>query len=233
MFTKTARYYDTLYAFKDYKGASEAVHALIQQHAPAAKNILDVGCGTGSHLRFLSEYYETEGLDISADLIAVAREKAPDVPFHISDMVDFRIERRFDVVTCLFSAIAYVETLERMCQAVSNMAEHLNPGGLLIIEPWFDQQTYWTDTVTVNQSCDGDDLKIAWMYTSKKENAVSILDIHYLVGTPPGVDYFTEQHRMGLFSKDQYMHALEEAGITRAVYDPHGLFQRGLYIAFK
>jgi SAM-dependent methyltransferase len=233
MFTKSARFYDTMYNFKDYRAASASVHALIRQHCPGATSILDVGCGTGAHLRFLDAHFDVEGLDLNPDLIAVARKKAPDIPFHVGDMVDFELGRTFDVVMCLFSAIAYAETLDRMRQAVSRMAAHLNPGGLLLIEPWFDEQSYWTDTITMNHTSDGDDLKIAWMYTSSKEGAVSVLDIQYLVGTPRSVDHFTEQHRMGLFSKDQYLEALADAGLSHATHDPAGLFSRGLYTALR
>lgn len=233
MFTKSARFYETLYRMKDYEAASDSIRRLIEQHAPQARSILDVGCGTGTHLRHLSQWFEVEGLDISADLIAVAREKAPDIPFHVADMVDFELDRKFDVVTCLFSAIAYVESLPRMRQAVARMAAHLNHNGIILIEPWFDEENYWTDTITMNHSADGDDLKIAWMYTSTKEAAVSVLDIHYLVGTPKQVVHFTEQHRMGLFSREDYLAALSDAGMKRAAHDPQGLFARGLYVAAR
>jgi SAM-dependent methyltransferase len=233
MFVKSARYYDTLYSFKDYNAASAKVHKLIQQHRPGASSLLDVGCGTGTHLRFLAGDYQVVGLDISPDLIAVARAKSPDLTFHVADMVDFELDRRFDVITCLFSAIAYVETHERMRRAVATMAAHLNPGGLMLIEPWFDEDSYWTDTITMNHATDGDDLKIAWMYTSAKEGPVSVLDIQYLVGTPRSVEHFTEQHRMGLFSRQQYLEALQDAGLSKAVFDPNGLFDRGLYVAAR
>jgi SAM-dependent methyltransferase len=143
-------------------------------------------------------------------------------------MTSFQLDRRFDVVTCLFSAIAYVETHERMRAAVACMARHLEPGGLLVIEPWFEPDQYWTGTITSNH-VDRDDLKIAWMYTSQREGRVSVLDIHYLVGTSAGVDGFTETHRLGLFTRAEHMDALRAAGLD-ASHDPGGLFGRGLYL---
>ena len=39
-------------------------------------------------------------------------------------MIDFDLDRAFDVVTCLFSAIAYVRTAENLFRAVARLAAH-------------------------------------------------------------------------------------------------------------
>lgn len=228
MFTRTARFYDRLYAFKDYAGAADALHRLVQTRRPGARTLLDVGCGTGRHLSHLAERYEVAGVDLNPDLLTVARERLPAVPFEEADMVTFDLGRRFDVVCCLFSSIAYVRTLDNMRQAVARMARHLAPGGLLLIEPWFSMETYWRGTITANHVDDAD-LKIAWMYVSEERDRVSVLDIHYLVGTTSGVERFNEVHEMGLFSIEEYAAAIRDAGLM-AEYDAHGFFGRGLHI---
>lgn len=228
MFTHTARLYDKLYGFKDYGGAAEKLAGLIQARHPAARSLLDVGCGTGKHLQSLRARYAVEGLDLDGNLIEVAREAAPDIPFHVGDMTGFDLPRRFDVVTCLFSAIAYVETIDRVETAIAEMRRHLNPGGLLIVEPWFAPENYWEGHLTGNFH-DEPDLKISWVYLNAREADVSVLDIHYTVGTPQEVRQFREVHRMGLFTKDQYLAAFAKAGLI-AEHDADGLFLRGLYI---
>lgn len=229
MFTESAQIYDTIYGFKDYAAASSTVHELIQQHAPRAGTLLDVGCGTGKHLEHLRSHYEVEGMDLNPDLLAVARERCPGIALHLGDMVDFHIDHTFDVVTCLFSAIAYVKTVEAMQRAVATMASHLSPGGLLIIEPFFSPEQYWTNKITVNH-VDEDNVKITWMYTSgTPRDQLASVDIHYLVGRPERVDSFVERHEWGLFTHDQHITALRNAGLT-ANYLADGLFGRGLYL---
>ncbi|MDX6555984.1 MAG: dTDP-3-amino-2,3,6-trideoxy-4-keto-D-glucose/dTDP-3-amino-3,4,6-trideoxy-alpha-D-glucopyranose [Miltoncostaeaceae bacterium] len=231
MFTRSTAYYDALYDMKDYAAASARVEELIAAHAPGACRLLDVGCGTGRHLEHLRERYDVEGLDLDPGMVARARERLPGVPVHVADMTDFRLPRAFDVVTCLFSAIAYVGTAPAMARAVARMAEHLRPGGLLLLEPWFTPEAFWADTITANH-VDRPDLKIAWMYTSRREDLLSVLDIHYMVGTPAGVERFEERHELGLFTHEEHLGALRAAGLE-ARHDPEGLFDRGLYLGVR
>jgi SAM-dependent methyltransferase len=228
VYTKSAQYYDALYSVQDYASAAAKLHGRIRELHPAAKTLFDIGCGTGRHLEHLRAHYEVEGLDLNPDLLALARARCPGVTFHQGDMADFDIDRRFDVVACLFSSIGYVGTLERMRQTIATMKRHLAPGGLVVVEPWFTPESYWTGTITAN-FVDRPELKIAWMYTSEREDRRSVLDINYLVGTPQGVDHFIERHEMGLFTRDEYLGAFKDAGLV-ATHDPEGLFKRGLYV---
>lgn len=231
MFTKSAAYYDALYRFKDYAAASTQLRDLIEREHPQARRLLDVGCGTGHHLEHLCAGLDVAGLDLNDDLLAVARARCPGVPFQQGDMADFSFGGTFDVVTCLFSAIAYVQTRERMERAIDCMARHLAPGGLLIVEPWFTPEQYWTGTITAN-FVNEPDLKIAWMYTSERDGLLSMLDINYLVGTPERVSHFTERHQLGLFTYDEHTAAFAAAGLS-VVHDPKGPFGRGLYSGRK
>src|SRR5215475_7387150 len=87
--------------------------------------ILPVGCGTGLHLSYLKHRFQVEGLDLDEQLLAIARQRNPEVPLHHADMIDFDLGRTFDIVTCLFSAIGYVKTLANLSRAIQCIAQHL------------------------------------------------------------------------------------------------------------
>lgn len=229
MYSKEARYYDKLYAFKDYRAEVHKLLAIIQEHLlSGGKWLLDVACGTGNHLEFLKEHFVVEGLDISHELLEVARQKHPEVTFHPGDMTDFDLGRTFDVITCLFSAIGYVKTLENAGRAMNCMVRHLNPGGLIIIEPWLTPDQWQPGTVHA-KFIDEPDLKIARIDTNLVDGRISILDLHHLVGTPAGIEYFVAHHELGLFETEEMQKVLEEAGL-KVWYDNEG-FGRGLFIA--
>jgi ubiquinone/menaquinone biosynthesis C-methylase UbiE len=232
MFKKSARIYDAMYSWKDYDAEATRLHELIQLHKKTPDvMLLDVACGTGKHMSLLVKHYEVEGLDLDAELLNVARERLPDAIFHEGDMVDFSLDMRYDVITCLFSAIGYAKSNERLLQAIKTMAHHLVPGGLLVVEPWFQPEQFHADTLHA-LFVDQPDLKISRMNRSRVEDGVSILDFHYLVGTNEGIQHYTEKHELGLFTHAQYMAAFEAAGL-HTTYDEKGLDGRGLYIGEK
>ena len=228
MYSHSARFYDNLYAFRDYTSAADEILTLVGERAPEAKTLLDVGCGTGRHLEAFSSHFRVEGLDLNADLLAVARGRLPGVPLHELDMTRFELHRHFDVIICLFSSIGYVKSLMNMRMAVDRMARHLAPGGVIVIEPWFTPERFWTDTITAN-FVDEPELKIAWMYVSKRRDRLSILDIHYMVATREGVEEFSEIHEIGLFTEEEYLDAMTSAGLTGAHFRD-GFSGRGLYV---
>ncbi len=229
MFSKTARFYDKIYASKDYRAEVQKLVPFIRDNLRSGGDkLLDVACGTGVHIAYLKDEFHVEGLDISAELLEIARQRNPEILFHQGDMTGFDLQRAFDVVTCLFSSIGYVKTLQNLTRAVGCMARHLRPGGVLVIEPWFTPDAWKPDTVHAS-FIDEPDLKIARVNTSFVQGRLSYFDLHYLIGTPEGTEHFVERHELGLFEIDETCAVLEAAGLEVS-YDSDGISGRGLYV---
>jgi len=228
VFTRSAAFYDAIYSFKDYAAESDWLAALVEERRPGARTLLDVACGTGKHLEHLRERFDVEGLDLDPELLKIARERLGDVPLHQRDMRDFDLGKRFDAVTCLFSSIGYAKTEAELGAAAAAMARHLEPGGVLLIEPWLTPETYHTPHLG-SRFVEEDELAIARMNIAEHGDGTSVMVFHYLVGTPEGIERFEERHELGLFSHEQYMDAFREAGLA-VEHDPEGLMGRGLYL---
>ncbi len=234
MFSKSAKYYDEIYASvdKDYAAEAAKTHALIKKYkCTKGKRLLDVACGTGIHAGYLSKYYQVEGLDLDAKMLAVAKKKHPGIRFYQGDMVDFDLGRQFDAVVCLFSSIGYARTKSRMQKAIKTMARHVLPGGVLIIEPWFAPEQWHPGRASMTH-VDQPNLKIVRMSLSRQRGKLSLIEFQYLVGTPKGIEHQVEIHELGLFTHQQYMDALKAAGLN-VIHDPEGLDGRGLYVGQK
>src|SRR5215211_1907761 len=234
MFSKSAQFYDEIYASidKNYEAEAKKAHRFIQNYQQTkGKSLLDVACGTGFHASLLSQYYQVEGLDLDPEMLQVAKKKHPKIPFHQGDMTDFDLKRQFDVIVCLFSSIGYVRTKSRLQKAIKNMGQHLLPGGVLLIEPWFTPEQWHPGRASMTQ-VDKPDLKIVRMSHSGQKGKISTLEFQYLIGTSKGIEHAVEMHELGLFTHKEYMDAFKAAGLV-TTHDAEGLDGRGLYIGTK
>lgn len=231
-FSKSAHLYDAVYSAKDYASEARRLKAFIAKYKRSPGNaMLDVACGTGGHATYLRDDFVYEGLDLDPRMVALASERYPDIAFHQGDMVNFDLGRRFDVVTCLFSSIAYTATPSRLEQAIAAMARHLLPGGVMLVGPFFPPDA-WRVGEPHAIFVDQPNLKIARMNVSGRRDNIALLDFHYLVATSEGVEHFTEHHELGLFTDEDYRRAFAAAGLDVA-YDTAGLIGRGLYIGVR
>lgn len=231
MFTKSARFYDAIYSWKDYRSEAATLRRLIQERNPDARTLLDVACGSGKHLELLREHYEVEGVDVDEEMLAVARHRLPGVRLHRASFLDLDLGRTFDAVTCLFSSIAYARTTDNLFRAIDVMAGHLTPGGVLVVEPFFPPERFQAGTPWAT-FVDEPDLKIARMDVPTVTQRIATIDFHYLVATPHGITHFTEPHEVGLFTTEEQADAFRAAELEPE-HDPQGLMGRGLLIGVR
>jgi SAM-dependent methyltransferase len=126
------KFYDAVMG--DRRAAAGQVMELIRAAKPDAKKVLELGCGTGSILKCLQDAYEVSGLDISAKMLSVARKKVPRSKLFRQDMVDFRIDGRFDVIICVFDSINHVRRFSDWKNVFGAVRRHLLPGGCFIFD---------------------------------------------------------------------------------------------------
>jgi SAM-dependent methyltransferase len=232
LYGRSAFYYDVIYSWKDYKKESQVISRFIQRYKKSpSRSLLDVACGTGNHIAYLKRNYSVEGLDINQAMLSQAKKKHPDVRFYLGDMCTFRLGKKYDVVTCLFSAIGHVRSPARLRKAVRNMATHLKPGGLMVLEPWITPGNWHVGYISAN-FVNRPDLKLARFGTGGRDGRLSVNDMYHLVVSAKGAEYFTERLVMGLFSHSEYLGALKDAGL-QVRFDKKGLTGRGLYLGLK
>jgi len=103
---------------------------LIESYAPAS--VLDAGCGMGRvAIELHQRGIEVEGSDIDADLLAYAVADAPQIPWHHIDLTGMRLGRTFELIAMPGNVMIFCRDDHRGA-IVSNLAAHLQPGGLLI-----------------------------------------------------------------------------------------------------
>lgn len=231
LYAERASLYDAIYAWKDYAGEAERLHALLRAEGVAdGGRVVEAACGTGKHLAELRRWYRVEGSDRSAPMLALARARLGDVPLHERDMRDPVPGPPADALLCLFSSIGYLHGHEALSAGLRAFAASLRPGGVLTIEPWLAPEEFQEGKVFL-QTVDTPDLKLCRMSRGERVGDLAQIDFSWLVGRPgQPVEHFVERHGLWLCPRDAVAAALDAAGFD-ARFEADGLTkQRGLWI---
>lgn len=232
-YSRAAGLYDLLYgAFKDYRAETVRLLDIFGSGSVPVARVLDVACGTGMHAKSLAEAgLQVDGLDLEPEFVRIAQDRNPEGRFRVGDMTSFEVDEPYDVVLCLFGSIGHVVEEDRLRAAVRCMAAAVRPGGLLVLEPWFEPGAMQDGYVVVN-TAKSDDLSVCRMSRTSIRGDVSRLEFEYLVGRPTGIERLSEIHELGLFTRTLMEESMRAQGLDVS-YDPEGLIGRGLYVARK
>ncbi len=146
VFDAYASYYDLLYRDKDYAAEAEYVASHIRRNAPAAKRVLELGCGTGGHATHLAQMgYFVHGVDLSEGMLsrallrkdALLPEVAARLSFSKGDVRTVRTTEMYDAVISLFHVVSYQVSNADLDATFETAWSHLGSGGLFLFDFWY------------------------------------------------------------------------------------------------
>ncbi len=70
------------------------------------------------------------------------------------------------------------------------------------------------------------------MGIAERRGNLFVQDLHHLVASEGGVNYFVEHLEMGLFIRHEYLDAFRDSKLD-VIHDPKGLTGRGLYLGVR
>lgn len=233
-YKEIAKYYDKIYHFIEYEKQAKYFIKLINKFNKSGNNkILDVCCGTGTHIILLKkEGFDITGLDMSDDMLNLAKKKNPDIRFIKNNMRTFDLKEKFGTIICFFNALVYNKNEEEMKKALSNLYSHLEKGGILIFD-------------TVNKSAgikaekrfykyEDKDMEIIfepqWVFNESKN--IIDLEIDFTING----EKIHDHHVVGAFSSDELKKIAESVGFRVSVleknFDEVKPFSEGDYAVF-
>ena len=133
---ETAASYDQLASYwnsdKFYRANGIDQHKRALQFVTHKTSAIDVGCGSSGRLidLMLSEGFSVEGLDISTEMIRLARQRHPHVIFHHADICDWSFAHKYDFMSA-WDSVWHVP-LEQQQDVLTKLCDALNPSGVLI-----------------------------------------------------------------------------------------------------
>lgn len=134
------KYYDFIYQNKDYKEETDLVFKLSGGYGvKSPKKLLEIGCGTGNHTKFLSkEKINLVAIDTDFEMVKIARKKLIDSPNVkiIYTPVEKLEMKDFDLVIAMFNVVTYISSTFELIKFMKGVAKRLNQKGVFIFDCW-------------------------------------------------------------------------------------------------
>ena len=107
----------------------------LKEQGITVKTSLDLACGTGVLCEMLHKTgVEASGMDLSSGMIDIARSSCSKIHYDVADMVTYRPEKQFDLVTCTGDAVNHIPDLKDVEQIFRNVYGYLEEGGYFVFD---------------------------------------------------------------------------------------------------
>ncbi len=141
-YTSLAPVYDKLNASISYAAWADYIERQFTKYAQKKpESVLDLACGTGAMtVELAMRGYDMTGIDLSADMLAVARQKcdgirtAHPVLLLCQNMADFELYGTVDAITCCLDSLNYLTDKDALTRTFLHAHNYMNPDGLFIFD---------------------------------------------------------------------------------------------------
>ncbi len=127
-----AKYYDDVIG-KGFE-TNKYLREKISRYNKNVRTILELGCGTGNNLINFGEKTDLTGIDISDEMLKVARKKVPHGTFYRMDIREFSFKNKYDLILCLYDTLNHILLFSEWKKLFANVNRHLSEGGLFIFD---------------------------------------------------------------------------------------------------
>jgi len=217
-----AKYYDLIYKDKDYEKETKFISSFIKKNA----DILDVACGTGTHAKYLKKLGHTvTGLDLNENMLKVAKNKVKGVRFITGDMRSFKLNKQFDAITCMFTAINYNHHYLDLIKTLKTFKNHIKDNGVIFFDfPYFTKLDPFFEKLDKDSS-------ILYDYTVDK-NTLYITIFWIIKGK-----VYKDTHKLTLWTERDFKRAFKEVDLKYKLFLDFSLKKkkgfRPIFVAWK
>lgn len=177
------------------------------------RTLLDLGSGGGHNAAHLKATLACTLVDISPAMLAINRRLNPECEHFEGDMCSVRLGRVFDCVL-VHDAVTYMTTRDDLAKAIATAFAHTAPGGVALFQPDFVTETFTPGTGSGGSDGGGRALRyLEWRWQPEDLSDGYVTDFAYLLRDEHGaVEVVHDRHRMGLFSRADWLGLMAAAG---------------------
>ena len=211
-----ASFYDGLNPDVDYPKWCEFIQKIIEKFGNIeTKLVLDLACGTGSMSVLLSKAgYEVIGVDLSAEMLMEAQQKAfeegENILFLNQDMCEIDLYGTVDACVCCLDSINYLTEDGQLKKCFSLVNNFMNDGGLFIFDvntPHKFRNTYGNNAYIL----ENEGVLCAWQNTFNEEDGICDFDLSFFVEKKNGTyERFDESQSERMYTDEALRSTLKE-----------------------
>ncbi|MBN2057762.1 MAG: class I SAM-dependent methyltransferase [Candidatus Saganbacteria bacterium] len=214
LYKDLAKYFQIITPPEDYLEEGEYFSQVIRNMCPIeAKTLLDLGCGGGNDDFALKKNFKITGIDVSTEMLELAKKLNPEVKYEKGDMRFFKSQERFDAVT-IFDSINYMVSKDDLAAAFNTAYEHLKPGGVLVTVAEQTKESFRQNMTMMSSHSSGNiDVTFIENYYDPDPNDTAYEGTFiFLIRDKGKLRIETDRHVCGLFHLDEWFTLLEETG---------------------
>jgi SAM-dependent methyltransferase len=169
--------------------------------------LLELGCGSGAHAKYLADYgYQITGVERSDSMIKMANAKNIN-GFNViqGDITSFELPAKYDAAISLFHVISYLTTNESIKQCFENVHAHLKDEGIFIFDVWYTPAVYFQKPETRIRRMENDACEITRIAESDMNTEANIVTVKF--------DILVKHKQSNLFSNFREVHPMRHFSI--------------------
>ena len=177
------------------------------------RTLLELGSGGGNNASHLKAHFAVTLVDLSPEMIDLSKTINPECEHIAGDMRFIRLGRLFDAVF-INDAISYMTTEADLRAAIQTAFLHCRPGGAALFTPDHIRETFHPATDHGGHDGIGRAMRyLEWTWDPDPGDTSYLVDMAYLLRDASGeVRVAHDRHRLGLFSRAEWLRFVEEAG---------------------
>jgi SAM-dependent methyltransferase len=214
LYQELAEWYPLLTPVADYAEEAAFYLSLFESHCDRSpRTLLDLGSGGGHNAAHLKSGLSCTLVDLAPAMLSLSRRLNPECEHIQGDMRSIRLGRAFDCIM-LHDAVSYMTSRDDLAKAITTAFVHTAPGGVALFQPDFVRETFQEGTETGGSDDDGRALRyLEWRWAPASNSSTHVTDIAYMLRDEQGATrVLHDRHRMGLFSRNDWLDMIAEAG---------------------
>jgi len=217
MYSNFAQFYDNLMYDVDYKKRTSYLLKLFSKYGKKPTLLLDMACGTGGFSNcFAKQGVEVIGVDLSEEMLSLAREKSAlegnDILYLCQRAEELDLYGTVDGAVCCLDSLNHITDYKGFCKALQKVSLFLEENCLFI----FDLNTEYKHKQVLGDNVfviETDDIYCVWANSFKAKECRVDISLDFFIQNDGLYERFSEEFTERAYSPEQVKTALEKAGL--------------------